>query len=114
MTFKEGIRSGLDNATNFEERATRAEFWWWALLVCLVVLATAVLGTMLPFSAALGGLFLLALLLPTVSIAIRRLHDLDRPASDLLWGLIPLFGWAYLLMLCTQAGDAAPNRYGRQ
>ena len=114
MTFKQGIRAGIDNAMNFEERATRAEFWWWALLVGIVAAATLLLSTILYFTAVLGGVFLLFLALPTASITIRRLHDLDRPGCEALAALVPLLGWAYLLMRFTEAGDPAPNQYGRQ
>ena len=114
MTFKDAIRAGLDNATNFEERASRAEFWWWALLVALVATAAIVLSAILVFSGMLALFLLLILLVPTVSVSIRRLHDLGRPGTDLLWALIPLLGWAYVLMLFTQAGDPAPNEYGRR
>ncbi|MSQ31368.1 MAG: DUF805 domain-containing protein [Dehalococcoidia bacterium] len=114
MTFKQGIRSGLDNMMNFDERATREEFWWWALLVGLVMLSTVVVGTILVFSAILGGFFLLLLALPTASIVVRRLHDLDRPGWEALAALVPLFGWAYLLMRFTEAGDPVPNQYGRR
>src|SRR5437773_1874085 len=106
MTFKEALRAGIDNATNFEDRATRAEFWWWALLVAIVGLAATFLSAILPFSGALAFFFLVMLIVPTTSLAVRRLHDLDRPGSDLLWALIPLLGWAYVLMRFTETGDA--------
>ena len=114
MTFKEAFRLGILNATNFEERATRAEFWWWALLIGGLLLATIVLSTILLFSAALAGFFLVLLAVPTASLIVRRLHDLDRPGIEALAVFVPLFGWAYLLMRCTEAGDPAPNQYGRR
>ena len=114
MTFKQGIRSGLDNSMNFEERATREEFWWWALLVGLVLAATLLLSMILYFTAILGSVFLLFLALPTASIIVRRLHDLDRPGWEAVAAVVPLFGWAYLLMRFLEAGDPRPNQYGRQ
>ena len=114
MGFREAFRLGVLNATNFDERSTRAEFWWWALVVGLLLVMVFVLGQILVFSAIFGGFFLVLMLLPTASLIVRRLHDLDRPGYEALAILVPLFGWAYLLMRFTEAGDPAPNQYGRR
>ena len=112
MTFKQAIRAGIDGATNFDDRATRAEFWWWALLVALVATGAFVLSEILVFSGILAYFFLVLLLVPTAAVSVRRLHDLDRPWTVLLWALVPLLGWAYVLMLFTEPGDPASNQYG--
>jgi uncharacterized membrane protein YhaH (DUF805 family) len=114
MSFKEAFRLGVLNATNFEERASRAEFWWWALVIGVLLLMVFVLGEILLFSAIFASFFLVLMLLPTASLVVRRLHDLDRPGWEALAALVPLFGWAYLLMRFTEAGDPAPNQYGRR
>ena len=77
MTFSEAVRSGFDHYVKFDGRASRSEFWWWVLFVFLVSIVAniidAVIGVML-----FSWLVSLALLLPGLSMAIRRLHDTNR------------------------------------
>jgi uncharacterized membrane protein YhaH (DUF805 family) len=61
-------------------------------------------------SEALSGLFSLAVLLPSLAVGARRLHDVDKSAWFLLLWLIPLIGWIVLIVLATQEGKE-PNRF---
>jgi hypothetical protein len=51
-------------------------------------------------------------LLPTLGVGIRRLHDTNRSGWWILIGLIPIVGWVWIIVLLATAGDAHPNRYG--
>ncbi|MFN2324059.1 MAG: DUF805 domain-containing protein, partial [Trueperaceae bacterium] len=82
MEFTTAVRTVLtENYANFRGRARRSEFWWFVLftLVCTVALGAV--------ADLLAGLFSLAVLLPAIGVAVRRLHDVDRS------------GWWYLLVL---------------
>jgi uncharacterized membrane protein YhaH (DUF805 family) len=63
----------------------------------------------LPFLTALYGL---AVLLPSLAVEIRRLHDTDRSGWWILIGLVPVIGGIWLLVLLCLAGTPAANRFG--
>ena len=111
MTFSEAVRSGFDHYVKFDGRASRSEFWWWVLFVFLVSIVAniidAVIGVML-----FSWLVSLALLLPGLSMAIRRLHDTNRSGWWILIALIPLIGLIVLLVFYLTAGDPTQNQYG--
>jgi len=111
MGFSEAVQSGFDHYTKFDGRASRPAFWWWFLFGILVGIAAnivdAIIGTTI-LSIIVG----LGLLLPDISVGIRRLHDTDRTGWWLLIGLIPLIGLIVLLIFFVQQSDAGENRYG--
>lgn len=104
MTFIESIRICFSKYADFNGRAGRPEFWWWTLFTFLVSMATGIVSDML------SGLFSLAVLLPSLAVGARRLHDTDRSAWFLLLWLIPVIGWLILLFWAIQEGKE-PNRY---
>jgi uncharacterized membrane protein YhaH (DUF805 family) len=111
MTFGEAVRSGFDHYAKFDGRASRPAFWWWVLFVVLVSVGANIIDLAIGapvFSAIVG----LGLLLPNLSVAIRRLHDTDRTGWWVLIWLIPLIGWIVLLVFYLQQGDAGENRFG--
>jgi uncharacterized membrane protein YhaH (DUF805 family) len=73
VSLSEAVRSGFDHYTDFDGRASRPAFWWWVLFGILVAFAAnivdAVIGTVI-----LNALVALALLLPNISVSIRRLQ----------------------------------------
>jgi uncharacterized membrane protein YhaH (DUF805 family) len=100
----EAIRSGLQQYRSASGRATRAEFWWW---FAFYLLLQALLG-----DSPLGVLVVLGLLLPTVTVMIRRLHDTDRSGWFTLIGFIPVAGVFILLVLLALPSTQGSNRYG--
>lgn len=78
----------LRKYSTYSGRAPRAEYWWFYLLTCIVQGFGSVIDTFSgnPYS---GGVIGLALLLPTLAVTNRRLHDLDRKGW---WLLAPLVG----------------------
>lgn len=105
MTFGESIKTCFSKYVDFNGRATRSEFWWWALFV---ILASAAIGIV---SEVASGVFSLAVLLPYLAVGARRLHDTDRSGWLQLIGLIPLIGWILLIVWYVQEGKE-PNRFG--
>ena len=100
----EALRSGIQQYASASGRATRAEFWWWAAFYLLL---QALLG-----DSTLGVLAVLGLLLPTITVLIRRLHDTDRSGWFAFIGFIPAVGAIILLVLLALPGTAGSNRYG--
>ncbi len=111
MTFGEAVRSGFDHYVKFDGRASRPAFWWWVLFVILVSVAANIIDLAIgaPVFSALVGL---GLLLPGLSVSIRRLHDTNRTGWWILIYLIPLIGLIVLLVFYLQQGDPGENRYG--
>ena len=108
MEFQEAVKSGFDNLTNFEGRATRSEFWWfWAAIAVPAIILNVFFVSFVPF---VGWLIGLAATVLTLSAAVRRLHDSGRPGMWMvpffvvttlitLLALIALFSGAWVLAL---------------
>ena len=113
MSFTEAIRSVLTQYVGFSGRARRSEYWYWVLFQIIIgvifsLLDRAVFGrTSGTFSLILG----LALFLPSLAVAIRRLHDTTRSGWWVLLALIPVIGTIVLIIFYVQ--DSHPdNKYG--
>jgi len=102
----------LERYAKFDGRASRREFWWYVLANVLIYVAFAILSQISGFFFALYVLAALALLLPSVAVAIRRLHDTNRSGWWLLIGLIPFVGGIILIVLYALEGTSGPNDYG--
>lgn len=111
MTFTEAVRSVFQNYANFNGRAMRSEFWYWQLFTVLVNIVIGIFqaGTDAP---TLGFAVGLVLLIPGLTVSVRRLHDTNRSGWHLLAFLIPVLGFLYLLYLFVRPGDISSNNYG--
>ncbi len=102
----------------FEGRAQRAEYWYFILFTILIsiVLAFIDMGTG-TFNQETGfgvisGIYSLAVLIPTIAVGVRRLHDTNRTGWWILIGLIPLIGFIVLLVFFVIDSDPSANEYG--
>jgi uncharacterized membrane protein YhaH (DUF805 family) len=102
----------LERFAKFDGRAGRAEFWWFVLANLIVSVVLQVLGNVTSLFTVLGFLYALAVLIPSIAVAIRRLHDTDKSGWLLLLALIPLLGFIILLVFYIQEGTKGPNQYG--
>ncbi|WP_416761178.1 DUF805 domain-containing protein [Roseateles sp. So40a] len=103
MTFEESIQTCFRKYADFTGTASRSEYWWFFLAL---VLGSAILGVI---SDSASLIFCLATLVPSVSAAARRLHDIDRSGWWQLIILVPVVGLFVLLYWLVQ--PTAPNRY---
>ncbi|MEM9042499.1 MAG: DUF805 domain-containing protein [Actinomycetota bacterium] len=106
-------RAVLERYATFSGRATRGEYWWFAFasLLIFVVLFTLSVATGAFAFMLIWILYSLAILVPNLALAFRRLHDTERTAWWLLIGLIPL-GSVVLLIFFVLPGTPVANRYG--
>lgn len=105
MDIKQSVITCLKKYAEFNGRAGRPEYWWFALAT---VLAGLVVGWV---SDILGMLVNLGLLLPSLAVGARRLHDMGKSGwFQLLW-LIPVLGWAVMIYWLVQP-SVGPNEYG--
>ena len=99
----------LEKYVCFSGRANRKEFWY-AFLFNFVV--TFILGLFGKVGMYISYVWMLVVLLPTLGVAARRLHDINKSGWLLLLCLIPLIGEIILIIWWCKAGDAAENKYG--
>lgn len=111
MSFPEAVKSGFEHYVEFDGRASRAAFWWWFLFTILVAIAASILDAVIGIPI-LTIVVSLGLILPDLSVSIRRLHDTDRSGWWILIGLIPIIGFIVLLVFYLQGSDPGDNSYG--
>ena len=110
MSFMDATKSGIGKSFTFSGRSSRSEYWWWVLagilfqIICAII---AVLG-----NVAVTAIFPILLVIPTTTMIVRRLHDLEKSGWWFLIVLIPLVGILYLIYLFIQEGDMNENIYG--
>ena len=122
MSFAAAIQSFFKNYANFKGRARRSEFWYSLLFVGVVgvVLGLVMPGTptMLPDGTMIAGvgllasLWQLAVLVPGLAVAWRRLHDVDKGGPYYFMALIPIVGAILLLVQFAKEGTPGANRFG--
>jgi len=112
MDFKTSVSTVLNKYVEFSGRASRSEFWWFVLFSVIGNIITGILDEVLGTVAAINLLFSLAILLPSIAVGVRRLHDTDRAGWWLLLSFIPIVGWLVLLYFNVQKGTDGENRFG--
>ena len=99
----------------FAGRAGRPEFWWFQfgnIVVGLLVAGVVAIAYGAGASQTGADVYFLAVLLPTLGVEVRRLHDIDRSAWWVLLSLIPFLGTVVLLVFFILPGTPGPNRFG--
>ncbi len=97
----------LEKFATFSGRASRSEFWW-SVLFCFVV---SVVLTLIDPTQMLAGIFTLIILIPSLAVGVRRLHDSDMSGWWLLMLLIPLIGFIFWIYMGVKPGTEGPNRF---
>jgi uncharacterized membrane protein YhaH (DUF805 family) len=107
MSFGEAIQTVFRKYAEFTGRATRAEFWWWALFNLLVAAALNLfnvirIGENAYLGSLLAGVWGIAVLLPSLAVAVRRLRDAGYGWANLFFILVPIAGIVVLATLWAQ------------
>jgi uncharacterized membrane protein YhaH (DUF805 family) len=140
MTFGQAVKHVFSNYATFSGRASRSEFWWWYLFSSII--STILLLPALPWytdlitsansqagdaivalppmtglatlGVALSTIWALAILIPTIAVAARRLHDTDRTGWWLLLYFLCCFGLGFIILIIfwVLPSTPGPNRYG--
>lgn len=97
----------------FSGRATRNEYWWFYLVTIAVSLLLAILDSVfsIPFTL-LSTIYFFASLIPSLSIQVRRLHDVDKSGWYILLNFLIIIGWIWLLVLNILDSTPGDNKYG--
>jgi uncharacterized membrane protein YhaH (DUF805 family) len=96
------------NYANFNGRATRQEYWMFALFDLLII----VFLFMIDDSTVLYTIYTIALIIPRYALLVRRLHDINKSGWFTLVGIIPVVGWLILLVFASFESYPNENEYG--
>lgn len=103
---------------DFSGRARRKEYWMFVLFNLIIAFVLGfidgIIGTFDQQSGygLLGGLYSLAMLIPSLAVGVRRLHDVGKSGWMLLIAFIPLVGAIWLLVLLVTDSKPGDNKYG--
>ncbi|MBB5715507.1 DUF805 domain-containing protein [Sphingomonas aerophila] len=115
---------------DFGGRSRRREYWMFFLFTIMLSLVAGIIDNLLGYGSSfrtvtetsvsagassngpVNALVSLALIIPSLSVGFRRLHDTDRSAWWLLLVFLPLLGWIALLVFYCQEGTRGTNRFG--
>lgn len=118
MQFGDAIRSFFQNYAVFSGRARRSEYWFAQLFIVLIGTPISLLdaivnpGDEVGLFTVLGLLWSLAVFIPSLAIASRRLHDADTSFGYYFIVLIPLVGIILLIVKLAEDGTPGTNRFG--
>lgn len=120
LSFPEAVNRAIkDNYCNFNGRASRSEFWWFELFVVILGFIITMANSFLfiaTHSTVIGMVLLygvnLALLLPSIGLNVRRLHDIGKSGWYIFLSFIPLVGAIILIVWYCKDSQPMPNEYG--
>jgi len=106
----------LKKFADFSGRARRKEFWMFILFSLIISIVLSVIDGVLGMRAQngfglLSGLYSLAVLVPSIAVGVRRLHDRDMTGWFYLLMLVPLANIALIVIFCLE-GTRGSNKYG--
>lgn len=115
-SFLGALKDGFGRYVDFKTRSTRSQFWWWALWMLILGAVTGGVDAALGMAnlSPINSLFSLATFLPSLAVAIRRLHDIGRTGWWVLLWLIPVIGWIVLIVFCCTRSQDGPNQWGNE
>jgi uncharacterized membrane protein YhaH (DUF805 family) len=111
MGFGQAISSGFAKYVNFSDRSCRSEYWYWTLFTIIAGVVATVIDSTLN-TQVVNPLFQLVIVIPSLAVGVRRLHDIDHSGWWILIGLIPLVGLIALVVWFATKGTTGPNRFG--
>lgn len=108
----EWFLKAFKNYAGFQGRARRKEYWMFFLFSTIFSIVVAILDSIVNLNSVLAGLYSLAILLPSLAVGARRLHDTGKSGWWLLISLIPLIGSIILIVFLCQDSEEYDNKYG--
>ena len=89
----------------FSGRARRAEYWMFFLFNFLAVIALTIVGGIIGDKGVLSGIYQVGVLIPSIAVGVRRMHDTDHRGW---WLLLPVVNFVFAVI----GGDRCENRFG--
>ena len=107
-----GYLATLKKYADFNGRARRTEYWLFVLLNSIIAMLLSVVDYLLDSSGFIGLIFALAIFIPSIAVAVRRLHDTNRSGWWMLITFIPVIGIIALLIFFVLDSSPGENRFG--
>jgi uncharacterized membrane protein YhaH (DUF805 family) len=127
--FKAAVQRFFKKYATFSGRASRSEYWWWTLVSVLVSFVINIISgpgaaATTDFSTGTGGggstfglilafLWFAAVIVPSIALSVRRLHDVNMSGWLILIGLVPFLGALALLVIMILPPNPAGQRFDR-
>lgn len=126
LSLPGAVKEVLTKYATFQGRATRSEYWWWALALWLTLLVPWLVAAVLsgitntelegsPLAGLLGLytlIVVLGTLVPSLAVAVRRMHDIGQSGALFVINFIPTIGGIAFLVLCGLPSKPFGNQYG--
>lgn len=120
MTFGEAVSTCFKKYGTFAGRATRTEYWFWQLFCAMAYFGAILLGILLGGGGEAAGtvagvLFyavMLAILVPSIAVEVRRFHDTGKSGANYWWRLLPIIGSIIIFVYVLQYSEEFDNEYG--
>jgi uncharacterized membrane protein YhaH (DUF805 family) len=116
MDIQTSIKTCFSKYATFSGRASRSEFWFFQLFIFLVSIATLILDVMIlgysmDDTTPINSIFTLTILIPSIAVGCRRLHDINLSGW---WQLLYLtiIGIILLIVWWATQGESKKNRFG--
>jgi len=103
--------NAFKNYVNFKGRARRKEYWMFVLFNFIVAFVLGFIDGLIGITI-LSTIYSLAVIVPSLALCIRRLHDIGKGGVWILIGLIPLVGEIVLIVFFCMDSQAGENQYG--
>jgi uncharacterized membrane protein YhaH (DUF805 family) len=101
----------LKKYATFSGRARRKEYWMFTLINMIIITVLQIIdftiGTMF-----ISGIYSLIVFLPSLAVAVRRLHDIGKSGWWLLINIIPVIGFIVMIVFLVKDSEPGPNKYG--
>jgi uncharacterized membrane protein YhaH (DUF805 family) len=111
MGFGEAVSVCFKKSVVWEGRAPRAEYGWFELAQLLIIVAALIIDQIIG-TGFIYIIAVIALILPSIAVLIRRLHDTDRSGWWFWIMILPIIGSIVILVFTLIAGDEGDNKYG--
>ncbi len=104
----------LNQYFDFSGRARRKEYWMFTLFSLIISWTLAVLDLIFDtyMFTIVSSIYSLLVIIPSVAVLIRRLHDIGKSGWHIFLIFLPLIGWIWLLVLLCMEGETKPNKWG--
>lgn len=119
LSFSQAVKTCFSKFCTFKGRASRAEYWWFYLFTCIISWISMIpyFTSVIAGDISIGWLWFcyaiaFVLLLPTLGVTVRRLHDIGKGGGWIFISLIPLIGTIWLIVLLCQDSEPQTNRFG--
>ncbi|WP_138417267.1 DUF805 domain-containing protein [Aquibacillus sediminis] len=102
----------IKNYAEFGGRARRTEYWMFTLVNAVIVFLLSMLESIAGIMGIVTFLYSLAVLIPSLAVVVRRLHDSGRTGWWILVSLIPIVGGIVILVFMCLDSEQGDNEYG--